>query len=180
MIEWKDIPGYEGIYQASTDGRIRTCEGKVTTSVRHGIRHWKQRELRQHYTKRGQGKHDDARVTLWKDKKPHYHLTSRLIAMTWCDGYSPGMTVNHIDGNPRNNRSDNLEWVSLAENIRKGFEGGLFPQNHCVVVEPDGSEKHFRSYAEASRYLGRNSGYVSNLLAKGVDTHVGNRIVIPF
>ena len=42
---WKDIPNYEGIYQASTFGRIRTCEGKTTYTKRHGIRHWKQRIL---------------------------------------------------------------------------------------------------------------------------------------
>ena len=43
---WKDIPDYEGIYQASNLGRIRTASNKTTHSVRHGIRHWEQRILK--------------------------------------------------------------------------------------------------------------------------------------
>lgn len=182
MEQWKDIPGYEGIYQASTEGRIRTVEGKITTSVRHGVRHWKQRIIQQHYiTRKGKNeKNSDARVTLWLEKKPHYWLVSRLVAMTWCEGYSKGMTVNHIDGNPQNNRCNNLEWVSLKENIQKGFRNGLYPMYSCVVIEADGTEKSFMSYADASRYLGKSPKYVSNLFKKGKDVQVGDRIVLPF
>ena len=43
---WKDIKGYEGIYQASSFGRIRTVEGKTTYTERHGVRHWKSRILK--------------------------------------------------------------------------------------------------------------------------------------
>lgn len=48
------------------------------------------------------------------------HLVARLVAMAWCDGYSPSMTVNHIDGDYRNNAAANLEWLTLADNIRRG------------------------------------------------------------
>ena len=164
MEKWKDIPGYENIYQASNMGNIRTCAGKVTTSVRHGVRHWEQRVLKQHYCNRKKSGLKDARVTLWKDKEPHYYLVSRLVAMTWCDGYSEGLTVNHIDGNPLNNKAENLEWVSLAENIKKGFESGLYPSHKCLLTGWNGDEKLFYSFAAANRYLGRNDEYISNVM----------------
>lgn len=66
--EWKDIPGYEGLYQASTLGRIRTCEGKTTSSARFEKRVWKQRIMKQKLNKNRKGR-IDARVCLWKDGK---------------------------------------------------------------------------------------------------------------
>ena len=43
MEIWKDIPGYENIYEASNCGRIRTHKDKVTYTKMHGVRKWKQR-----------------------------------------------------------------------------------------------------------------------------------------
>lgn len=165
MEEWKDIPGFEEIYEASNLGRIRSKEGKTTNSALHGTCHWKQRIIQHHYTKRKSGKNFDAKVTLWKDKEPHYYLVSRLIALSWVTGYSKGMTVNHIDGNPLNNRADNLEWISLRDNIIHGFETGLYSnQKPIKLVLPDGKIIPFRSLSAASRYLGKNSGYISEQL----------------
>ena len=179
MELWKAIPSYEGIYEASNKGRIRSAEGKTTLSSRYGIVHWKQRVLKQKCNKNSKGR-IDARVTLWKEKKPHDYLVSRLIALTWCDGYFEGATVNHIDGKPLNNNAENLEWVSHAENIRKGFKDGLY---HCEIavelIGPDGNREQFRSMASASRFLGKSPGYISDMLAKG-KTHVacGYSVVI--
>ena len=127
MEEWKDIPGYEGLYQASTQGQIRTCEGKVTSNARYGKRVWKQRILKQKCCQNAKGR-SDLRVELWKGNSHKTWLVSRLIAMTWCDGYRDGWTVNHINGNPMDNRAENLEWLSLGDNIRHGFAIGLYPQ----------------------------------------------------
>ena len=180
MEQWKAIPGYEGIYEASNYGRIRSAEGKTTFSSRHGVVHWKQRLIKQHYMhhKRNGNPRKDARITLWKDKEPHYHLVARLIAMTWCEGYGNGMTVNHIDGNTENNNADNLEWVSLAENIRKGFKNGLYPCKPCSLVDAEGNRIDFRSYSEASRFLGKNTQYVSDAIAKGRLTINGGEYLI--
>lgn len=160
--EWKDIPGYEGLYQASTFGRIRTCAGKVTSNTRFSHRVWKQRIMKQKCTKNGKGRYD-YRIELWKDKGHRTWLVSRLVAITWCNGYKEGMTINHIDGNPKNNNADNLEWVSLADNIKLGFEDGLYKhQKKCVLIDENGNRKSFRSQTEASRSIGRSSCYIAN------------------
>lgn len=177
MEQWKDIPGYEKLYQASTHGRIRTCEGKTTASARFPHRVWKQRTLKQKVTTNYKGR-TDARVSLWKEGKEKTWLVSRLIALAWCDGYSDGLTVNHINGNSLDNRAENLEWVSKAENIKKGFSDGLYKsvQNPVVLISGDDIQS-FASMAEASRFLGKNNGYIHACLKynRAATDRYGNR-----
>lgn len=160
--KWKDIPGYEGLYQASTLGRIRSKAGKVTGSARFERRVWKQRVLKQKIQTQKHGR-KDARVHLWKDGKEKTMLVSRLVAMTWCAGFSEGKTVNHIDGNSMNNAAENLEWLSIRENIQEGFKTGLFKRIQIPVVIVENDEiKVFPSMAKASIALGKNPGYLSS------------------
>lgn len=64
METWKDVVGYEGIYEVSDAGKIRTKLGKTTHTEKHGIRTWKQRELKLKTDKLGY-----KRVSLFKDGK---------------------------------------------------------------------------------------------------------------
>ena len=110
---WKHIPNYEGLYQASNFGRIRSVEGKTTESVWHGTRVWKGRILK-NKTKIPQ--ECGFRVTLWKDKKSLDLLVARLVCMTFYGvpknmnnkDVKLRMTVNHKDGNRFNNNIENL------------------------------------------------------------------------
>lgn len=163
MEEWRDIPGYEGIYEASSLGQIRSKAGKTTYSDRHGVRHWRERILKQKICRNKKGR-CDARVDLWKNGVHKTFLVSRLVAMTWVDGYEPELTVNHRDGNSLNNRAQNLEWLSRADNIKQGFEDGLY-HNCCPICLKSGDMMLLHnSLAEASRALGRNNGYVHDCL----------------
>jgi len=162
---WKDIPGYEGIYEASTFGRIRTSEGKTTYTERHGYRRWKQRVLRC----RGNYK-TGYKVSLWKDGSCKEFLVARLVAMTWVDGYAEELTVNHINGNRYDNHIQNLEWITREENITKGFEIGLYSTVKSVQMQNMENQEEiltFNSMSAASRFLGHNVGYLSNEMKKG-------------
>lgn len=99
---WKDVPGYEGIYQASNFGEIRTVEGKTTHSKRHGKRVWKSRVLKG----RGDNLIPGRRVSLWKNGKPKDFLVARLVATTFLGVPPEGFTVNHKDGNKIRERID--------------------------------------------------------------------------
>ena len=167
MEVWKPIPGYEGIYDASSFGRIRTAEGKTTNSVRHGVRVWKQRILKPKacadYRKAGY------RVTLWKNKKPKDFLVARLVCTTFHENLiGTKMTVNHKDGNRLNNRIENLEWLSLADNIRDGFKTGLYKsaQKSVILTNEAGEKISFHSMSEADKFLCRSNGYVSGCIKK--------------
>lgn len=169
METWKAIPGYEGIYEASSAGRIRTCDGKTTHTERHGVRHWKQRIMRQKFSENQKGR-KDARVILWKDGKDKTFLVARLIAMAFLPLPCDKLTVNHINGNPLDNRAENLEWVTLSENIRHGFRTGLYAKAQKsvnLISESSGEVIPFESMADASRWLGKNEKYVSCCFARG-------------
>ena len=162
MTRWKSIPGYEDIYEASEDGRIRTAEGKTTYTEIRGTRHWKQRELRQKYYNSGY------MVTLYKNGTPKKCLVARLIATTFIeDLLDSDMTVNHKDGSRRNNHVENLEWTTRADNIRHGFNTGLYKTiQNKIVLDDYVTSRQFESMAAASRYLGKSVGYVSNAIKK--------------
>lgn len=172
---WKDIPNYSG-YQVSNLGRIRT-HNKITHTNKHGDRHWKDKILKpkekkpkahsKHQGKDGKG----YAVDLWKDGKPKTLLVARLVAFTFYekDINDHKLTVNHIDGNRLNNNLNNLELISLADNIRHGFETGLYDEcckKIILINKITQEEKQFRSLKSASLYMGKNKGYLSLQLGR--------------
>lgn len=163
MEQWKDIPRFEGLYQASNLGNIRTCKNKITHTNYRGNRVWKQRILK------GRGNCKSGyRVSLWKDGKSKDYLISRLIATTFLeDLILTKITVNHKDGNRFNNELSNLEWLTLKENIQHGFENGLYPQIKVKVINKLTLESNiYRSQSLASISINKTVGYISNMKRK--------------
>lgn len=163
---WKPIPGYEGIYEASNLGKIRSAFGKTTVDKNGVKKVWEQRELKPKVGKRKSGK-KDKRVSLWKNGEESTQLVARLVAMAFLDIPYDKLTVNHINGNTMDNRIENLEWVTLAENIQHGFATGLYKSSQKAVVleDKDGNQMRFESMADASKYLGRSHSYVSEVIS---------------
>lgn len=163
MEVWKDIPGYEGIYQASNRGRIRTSPNKTTHTAYHGSRTWRSRVLKS----RGKRYY---RVALWKDGKMKEMLVARLVAFTFYekDINDHTLTVNHIDGDKFNNCLYNLELISLADNLRHAFRTGLM-HNVCkrVVIRSPRGEFEFRSLGQACKWLNRSESYITLCLKNG-------------
>lgn len=160
---WKDIPDYEGLYEASSFGRIRTKEGKTTFTQRHGIRHWKSRIMKG----RGDNYTTGKRVGLWKDGKCKDWLVARLVAITFLGKPKKNAnTVNHINGNRLDNRIENLEWLSIGDNVRHAFENDLVPTQKKVRLYNEECELNFRSMSVAGQHIGRNHGYISLCLSR--------------
>lgn len=160
--EWRDIEGYAG-YQVSTLGRVRT-HNKTSTSARFKLRKWKDRILKQKYY----GKTPSARVELWNESGHRTFLVHRLVMSTFMPiPNMEEMTVNHKDGDRRNNKLNNLEWMDLRSNIQDGFAQGFFPTRRCRLFSAEFGLMDFQSFAEADRYLKRSSGYVSLLVNRG-------------
>lgn len=161
---WKDVVGYENIYEVSSFGNVRTHENKTTWTERHGLRHWKQRYLK---NKTPNGR--DVRVSLWKNGKLKDWLVHRLVAYAFIlnDDNSKD-SINHIDGNPKNNHVSNLEWCDHYENNNHAFDNNLIKtgKKTTLLRLSDNKTFEFRSLSKASLFLGRNSGYISNTLKR--------------
>lgn len=153
---WRDIPGWEGRYQASALGHIRS----MPKGGRPGV------ILRERYTMRVRSTVKDARVNLCRNGEMETVRVGALVARAWCPGYAPGMQVNHKDGNTLNNKASNLEWVTGAENNAHAIRAGLIPALPIVLAR-DGASVFYVSCAEASRALGHAKGYIYQRLHKG-------------
>lgn len=119
---WKDIPGYEGKYQASNRGRIKSLPRKV-----RGVNHYTKNEFIRTVPERilKPGKYcktDHVSVVLGHGTagKPVH----QLILLTFIGSPPHGCEVLHADGNPQNNELTNLRYDSRTENILDVYRQG--------------------------------------------------------
>ena len=115
---WKDIEGYEGLYQVSNRGRVRSFlmkNGRGLSSIPH--------ILMAKIDKYGYEKYNLRKNGVTKTFTAH-----RLVAKAFIHNLGNKDTINHIDGNKRNNNVFNLEWASVKENIHHAYRTGLTPK----------------------------------------------------
>lgn len=110
METWKDIAGYEGLYQVSDFGKVRSashiCRGKRI----HGI-------LRKLHVNARTGY---SYAVLCKNGIRKNYAVHRLVASAFVPNPTGEKTVNHKNEIKTDNRAENLEWMSLADNLRYG------------------------------------------------------------
>lgn len=115
--EWKDIKGYEGMYQVSNFGRIKSVSRERHTG---GIIKDKMLKPRPN-----QKKSTHFSVALFKHGNRENRQIHRLVAEAFISNPFNKPYVNHIDGNPRNNFVSNLEWCTPKENTNHAWRTGL-------------------------------------------------------
>lgn len=107
MIEiWKDIEGYEGLYQVSSFGRVKSLNYNKTG--------------KEQYLKQRKNSSEYLQVDLWKKGKIKQSSVHRLVAEAFIPNTYNLPQVNHRDENKGNNRVDNLEWCDRKYNINYG------------------------------------------------------------
>lgn len=116
---WRPIPGWEGLYEVSSEGRVRS----LARTIRH-------------VHGRTQNYPATLRKLCWNGRYFHVSLTDRrrrktqlvhqAVALAFVGPRpSPRYQVNHKDGDPTNNRASNLEWVTARDNSRHAVATGL-------------------------------------------------------
>ena len=107
--EWKDIDGYEGLYQISNKGRVKS------------FRQWKRASCPAEYLlKPSVAQNGYLQVTLYKAKTKRKFLIHRLVALAFVPNPNSFLCINHKDENKQNNAADNLEWCTVQYNNSYG------------------------------------------------------------
>jgi len=121
MKTWKPVEQYEGLYEVSSNGEIRSVDRHIKTNIRHvQSRMQAGRIISQSKKKTGY-----MTVDLCKDGKVKTTLVHRIVANAFIPAEQGRRYVNHKDGNKTNNDVSNLEWVTSSENRLHAFQMGL-------------------------------------------------------
>ena len=143
---WKDIEGYEGLYQVSNMGRVR--------SLRRNIILKSKRETNEY-----------ERVVLSTNNIPKLYSIHRLVAMAFIPNPNNYPIVNHKDEDRTNNRVDNLEWCTQKYNVNYGTgiaKRARSQSKKVLQFKPDGTfVKEWKSINDIERITGYSSGHIS-------------------
>lgn len=115
---WKDIIGYEGYYQVSSIGRVKSMARERI--YKNGYRPLQEKILNPSYNSRRY-----YTVVLQKNGVKSTKTVHRLVADVFIPNHLNKKTVNHIDGNKSNNNISNLEWSTYSENNQHAIDTGL-------------------------------------------------------
>lgn len=167
---WKDIKGFERLYQISNLGRVKSLPKWM------GSYYSKERILKNKLDRYGYHK-----VTLCNGEQIRKYTTvHRLVAEAFIPNSNNLSTVNHKDGNKLNNTVSNLEWASNKENIDHAWKNGLkeltrdvasITHGHkCTLISIcDGERFSFSSKQKASLFLGYNGHWLSSAIKENTN-----------
>lgn len=159
--KWKDIPGFEGLYQVSTLGNVRSL-----------FRYRK--ILKQQMQPNGYKS-----VQLYKNKKAKFSLVHRLVAKTFISNPLNKPAVNHLNEIRSDNRVTNLEWVTNKENQNYGHQKEKMSRSQGkTLLQFDKCNNFVASYysgGDAQRKTGI-SRYKISLVANGKRKTAGGYI----
>lgn len=171
---WKDVRDYEGYYQVSNWGRVRSIDRVVTKS--NGV----EQSRRGRIKKQWKNKDGYLTVKLSKDHIDYRAPVHELVAQSFIEyhkyGDNDGLEINHKDTNRENNRVDNLEWVTHQENVQ--YSASLGHYKHFGADNPNyGNHKlkdRFREHPEllaSQARKGKQNGRCVPINAEHIKTH---------
>ena len=154
MIEiWKDIEGYEGLYQVSNLGRVKSL--------------WFGKEK---ILKGGKDSSGYIFVVLSKEGKIKYFQIHRLVASAFLDNSNNLPCINHINEDKTNNRVENLEWCTYQYNNNYGTHNERMAKTKSIPILQFSKEDNFirkwESATQVERELNFNEGNI-NKCCKG-------------
>ena len=140
-MKWKPIIGFEGRYLVSDSGQVWSLRGG--------------RALKPTIDKYGYEK-----VALYDGRKGNHRTVHRLVAQAFIPNPNNLPTVNHINEDKTDNRVNNLEWASIADNDNHGTRNERMANTKCKLpveqILPDGTTIEYKGVKDAHRKTGIN------------------------
>lgn len=173
---WKDIKGYEGLYQVSNLGNVKSLKRQVYAG-KNRLR-WQYEKILSTNKTNGNGYKI---VSLSKDNKSKNKYIHRLVAETFLNNPNNYKYINHKDENKDNNCVDNLEFCTAQYNatynnlhIRNGLKNRNNKYSKSIIQIDDNGNiiKEYPSIKEASRQINISFQAISNCL-NGKQKHSG-------
>jgi len=112
---WKDVKGYEGLYQVSNLGNIKSLS-RITIGKKYGVHKLKEKIMKPQKC----GKY--YQIHLRKNNNGKMFYIHRLVGQAFIENSKKLLDINHIDGNTENNNLSNLEWCNRSYNIKHSYE----------------------------------------------------------
>ncbi len=157
---WSTVKSYDGHYMVSNSGRVKSLKRMAWNG--YGWHELPERILKERLNKKGY-----AIVTFWLNGKKRDFSVHYLVCTAF-HGERPGETyeVDHIDGNPRNNRSSNLRWVTHKDNMNNPVSKVRFLKAYDLIKRP------VSQHTKTGEFIAVYDSITSASLATGVN--VGN------
>lgn len=155
---WKDIEGYDGLYQVSDMGRVKSLDRYTDYGMSKGIVAFRKGVIMKPFINNAGNGYECVKLSKFGVKT--IFSVHRLVAIAFLPNPDNKTEVNHIDGNTRNNKVYNLEWCTHSENMKHAFKTGLCTPNH-----------NFRHSENAKRAISRKNMWGNS---------IKNRIVSQF
>lgn len=141
---WKDIKGYEGFYQVSNLGRVKS----LTRVCKHPL--GGNRKVNERIMKLDKNKWGYLRVQLHKDGKDNKFFVHRLVAQAFINNPEKMKFVNHKDEDPSNNHVENLEWCTVQYNNTYGNKMKKMYKQILQMDQKGNILRYFSSQKQAS------------------------------
>lgn len=163
--EWRQVKGFEGLYEVSSFGRVRSLDRTRVVGTKNGGK--TKRSIKGAILSQYIGNTGYKEIGLYSGPNTSkVHLIHRLVAEAFIPNPNNYRTVNHKDGNKLNNQVENLEWMSDSDNIKHSYRIGIHkkPVRPIRCVE---TGKEYNSITEAAEELNGNRTVLSNAIRHG-------------
>lgn len=164
MEKWKDIKGFEKMYQISNNGRIKS-------KVRNTNNQYHDEFIKNTGSFSVAGYEIQ---NLYKEGKYKTFSVHRLVASHFVPGHFDGAVVNHIDGNKTNNKASNLEWCTRSYNQTHAIKNNLWKV----------SDKHRESARKQGYLMGKSNQKVSSdtvlLIRRDLKSMTGKVVAVKY
>lgn len=162
--EWRDIKGFEGLYQISNMGNVKSLERTVWNSRGYYV------TVPERIRKARKNRYGYLYVALWKEGKRKQYMIHRLVASAFLNNADNLPEINHKDEDKTNNTVDNLEWCDRSYNCNYGTRNKKISEKMTNssklgksvigINKVSGLIVEFPYVREASRQTGINSGNI--------------------